>query len=241
MKYVDDIKKNLSEAKYLASPDELDDITDKLDQEDIVKIVDEEVVDEKAESKAQQRFMGMVHNCKKTGDCASAAVKKAADSMSAEDAEDFASTKHKGLPNKVEENGDEDYERASREVEYGINPEAGAEDYEAERNVKEEDGERDIDDMSSDVKKLMDKLGLDRFDAIFKRIDKPIEQAEVIAAFAERIGVPRGRLPIILQSMRKVAENKAPKMSKKELVETVLKSGEPKVIKTVKLKELKNK
>ena len=56
-----------------------------------------------AKSKAQQRFMGMVHQCKKTGDCASGSVKKAADSIKAKDAKKFAKTKHKGLPEKVGE------------------------------------------------------------------------------------------------------------------------------------------
>ena len=56
-----------------------------------------------AVSKAQQRFMGMVHAAQK-GDMEnpSPEVEKAADSMSDKDAKDFASTKHKGLPKKVE-------------------------------------------------------------------------------------------------------------------------------------------
>ena len=55
-----------------------------------------------AVSKAQQRFMGMVHAAQK-GDMEnpSPEVEKAADSMSDKDAKDFASTKHKGLPNKI--------------------------------------------------------------------------------------------------------------------------------------------
>jgi hypothetical protein len=55
-----------------------------------------------AVSKAQQRFMGMVHAAQK-GDMEnpSPEVEKAADSMSDKDAKDFASTSHKGLPNKV--------------------------------------------------------------------------------------------------------------------------------------------
>ena len=57
-----------------------------------------------AQSKAQQRFMGMVHAAQK-GDMEnpSPEVEKAADSMSDKDAKDFASTKHDGLPNKVKE------------------------------------------------------------------------------------------------------------------------------------------
>jgi hypothetical protein len=56
-----------------------------------------------AVSKAQQRFMGMVHAVQK-GDmeAPSKEVEKAADSMTDKDAKDFASTSHKGLPNKVE-------------------------------------------------------------------------------------------------------------------------------------------
>ena len=57
-----------------------------------------------SKSKAQQRFMGMVHALKK-GEMdpsdASPEVKKVAKSMKKKDAEDFASTKHKGKPNKV--------------------------------------------------------------------------------------------------------------------------------------------
>lgn len=55
-------------------------------------------------SKAQQRFMGMVHAAQK-GDMEnpSSEVQKAADSMSDKDAKDFASTKHKGLPDHVKE------------------------------------------------------------------------------------------------------------------------------------------
>ena len=58
---------------------------------------------EKAKSKNQQQFMGMVKKCQDTGDCASDEVKKAADGMKKSDVKDFASTKHKGLPNKVED------------------------------------------------------------------------------------------------------------------------------------------
>jgi hypothetical protein len=57
-----------------------------------------------AQSKAQQRFMGMVHAAQK-GDMEnpSPEVEKAADSMSDKDAKDFASTSHKGLPDHVKE------------------------------------------------------------------------------------------------------------------------------------------
>jgi len=55
-------------------------------------------------SKAQQRFMGMVHATQKGDmDSPSPEVSKAANSMSDKDAKDFASTKHKGLPDKKAE------------------------------------------------------------------------------------------------------------------------------------------
>ena len=56
-----------------------------------------------AKSKSQQRFFGMVHACQKTGDCASSKIKKVAGDISHKDADDFASTKHKGLPEKKQE------------------------------------------------------------------------------------------------------------------------------------------
>jgi hypothetical protein len=58
------------------------------------------VLSEKAVSKKQQRFMGMVHAAQKGEKPASKEVAKTAKGMGKKDAEDFASTKHKGLPEK---------------------------------------------------------------------------------------------------------------------------------------------
>jgi hypothetical protein len=60
-------------------------------------------VQEKAVSKAQQKFMGMVHAAQKGEKPASKEVGKAAKGMSKKAATDFASTKHKGLPQHVKE------------------------------------------------------------------------------------------------------------------------------------------
>ena len=57
-----------------------------------------------SKSKAQQRFMGLVHAFNKgdvKGSEVSKAVKDAAKSMKKKDTKKYASTKHKGLPNKV--------------------------------------------------------------------------------------------------------------------------------------------
>jgi len=59
-----------------------------------------------AKSKAQQRFMGMVHAFNKgelKGSEVSKQVKDVAKSMKKKDTKDFAKTKHKGLPNKVKQ------------------------------------------------------------------------------------------------------------------------------------------
>lgn len=61
----------------------------------------EEELEEKAVSKKQQKFMGMVHAAQKGEKPASKEVAKVAKSMGKKDAEDFAATKHKGLPEKA--------------------------------------------------------------------------------------------------------------------------------------------
>ena len=57
-------------------------------------------LDEKAVSKKQQKFMGMVHAAQKGEKAASPEVAKVAKSMKKSDVKDFAKTKHKGLPEK---------------------------------------------------------------------------------------------------------------------------------------------
>jgi hypothetical protein len=75
--------------------------------EDILQMMDdgEEQVSEKAVSKKQQRFMGMVHATQKGEKAPSKEVAKVAKSMGKKDAEDFAATKHKGLPEKKKPEG----------------------------------------------------------------------------------------------------------------------------------------
>jgi hypothetical protein len=51
-----------------------------------------------AKSKAQQKFMGMVHAAQMGEKAASPAVAEAAASMSKKSAKDFAGTTHAGLP-----------------------------------------------------------------------------------------------------------------------------------------------
>jgi len=63
----------------------------------------EATIAERAVSQAQQKFMGMVHAAQTGKKAASPAVAKVAGTMSKKAAKDFASTKHKGLPDHVKE------------------------------------------------------------------------------------------------------------------------------------------
>ena len=66
------------------------------------RATNEEVINEKSVSKSQQRFFGMVRQAQKTGEkkASSPEVARVAASIKKKDAKDFASTKHKGLPEK---------------------------------------------------------------------------------------------------------------------------------------------
>jgi hypothetical protein len=75
--------------------------------------VREEELDEKAVSKKQQKFMGMVHAAQKGEKAPSKEVAKVAKSMGKKDAEDFASTKHKGLPEKAKAKKEESLDKHS--------------------------------------------------------------------------------------------------------------------------------
>ena len=66
-----------------------------------IKMKEDEEVDEEATSKAQQRYFGMLKKCKEDGDCADAEMEKKAGEMTTKQIDDFAGTKHKGLPDKV--------------------------------------------------------------------------------------------------------------------------------------------
>lgn len=120
--------------------------------------------------------------------------------------------------------GENDDERAGRSIEYGApEPELGDADYEEIHKPIHEEGGIDTDKLRVDVAMLMDKLNLTQFDNVFKRIDKPQEQAEVIAAFAERIGVPRAKLGMVISTIKNVAENIKPSITKQKLEEFVRK------------------
>jgi hypothetical protein len=93
-----DTDENLPEwvqAKITKAVDYLDTARDYMDSKGGNK-----ELDEKAVSKKQQKFMGMVHATQKGEKAPSKEVAKVAKTMKKGDAEDFAATKHKGLPEK---------------------------------------------------------------------------------------------------------------------------------------------
>ena len=102
----------------------------------IKEMLGESVLAEKAVSKAQQKFMGMVHATQKGEKAPSKAVAKAAKGMSKKAAKDYASTKHKGLPAHVSEAGDEPAEPDSAAIAKKKAREAAA----RRRAEKEDDG-----------------------------------------------------------------------------------------------------
>lgn len=92
---------NTIEAIYLNVEKEMG-IDDEINVDDIP----DENLEEKSESKAQQKYMGMVRGVQKgelDSDDVSSDVIKTAKEMKPKDVKDFASTKHDDLPEKVEE------------------------------------------------------------------------------------------------------------------------------------------
>lgn len=113
------------------------------------------MVDEKAVSKAQQKFMGMVHATQKGEKAPSKEVAKVAKEMPKKAAKDFAATKHKGLPNKVKEEStdkeDNKAEKAGKKVAKDIEHDEGHKG--RDDNRAEKAGKKATKDIEYDDKK----------------------------------------------------------------------------------------
>lgn len=124
-------------------------------------------IDEKAVSKSQQRFMGMVHAVQK-GELdpkeVGKSVRKAAKSMSKKDAKDFAKTKHKGLPEHVDE-----MKLTAKDIAYIIN--------EAVNIIKERRGWNSMyKEVSVNIFELLKMCEND--DSIYEAVKEEMEQGE---------------------------------------------------------------
>jgi len=131
-----------------------------------------ENLEEKAVSKNQQQFMGMVHAYKK-GEMkdAPASVKKAAKGMTKKAAKDFASTKHKGLPTKVNEGNLREFEleiinkNGKRSVQkVHINPET-TELFDIIANLKKSPNVKDVEIKGSVNEGVMSELDIELQDS----------------------------------------------------------------------------
>jgi hypothetical protein len=102
-------------------------------------------------------------------------------------------------------------------------------------------GEESDEEMNLKAKKLMDMITKRIPANIISTITTPVAQREVIAAFAEMIGIPRNGLSTLISGLKdiskqqsSVAESK--RITKNQLLESM---GTRDVIKTIKIKDIK--
>lgn len=102
-------------------------------------------------------------------------------------------------------------------------------------------GEESDEEMNIKAKKLMDMIMKRIPQNIIDTIKTPIAQREVIAAFAEMIGVPRTGLSSLISGLKDISKqettNESLIITKNQLLETV--GLKKKVIKTIKVKDIK--
>jgi hypothetical protein len=102
-------------------------------------------------------------------------------------------------------------------------------------------GEESDEEMNIKAKKLMDIIIKRTPSNVISTITTPIAQREVIAAFAEMIGVPRNGLSNLISGLKDIAKQEVPVaegkvITKDELMESI---NPKKVIKTIKVKDIK--
>jgi len=121
-----------------------------------------------AKSKQQQKFMGMVHALNK-GDIkpsdVSKSVKDVAKNIKKSDAEDFASTKHSGLPRKVKEQILNAFKEYANKMSGNKLGGGGSYDYAPQKGLRDDDGYEDESvNEKADPKKF--RKGFERGDVI---------------------------------------------------------------------------
>jgi hypothetical protein len=102
-------------------------------------------------------------------------------------------------------------------------------------------GEESDEEMNIKAKKLMDLIIKRIPNNVISTITTPVAQREVIAAFAEMIGVPRNGLSNLISGLKDISKQQAPVaegkvVTKNELMESI---SPKKVIKTIKVKDIK--
>ena len=79
-------------------------------------------------------------------------------------------------------------------------------------------GQESDEDMNAKAKKLMDMIGKKIPSNIISTIKTPVARREVIAAFAEMIGVPRTGLANLISGLKDIATNKTPQQQQQQPV-----------------------
>jgi len=98
--------------------------------------------------------------------------------------------------------------------------------------------------LKSDVKKLTNLIKT-KFSIYLNKLDKPIEQAQFLTSMAQEIGVPLNKLSSIINTFKEISKDDVIPVSeskiikKKDLMESIENSIKPKVIKTIKIKDIK--
>jgi hypothetical protein len=173
--------------------------------------VEESKLEEKSVSKKQQKFMGMVHAVQKgelSPDKVGGDVADTAKSMKPKDAEDFASTKHKGLPEKVKPKKLNEFLSLHDTVEY-LSDRSGEEPFMQNGikwqfvNAKYPDGKTDIGvyrfghDLVYDYKRWNEEMGINenniKEDTLTMIADKQDSMSnKAVATGGQSSGVPMG-------------------------------------------------
>lgn len=168
-------------APELAAPIRLDEDTELRVLAGVTKLT-ESIIAEKAVSKSQQKFMGMVHAAHQGEPAASPEVAKAAKGMSKKDAEDFASTKHKGLPDKVSEADErKPAKKSEREVELPSGAKVKAtkvQGWQSQKADKEADSKKDESIDKAAFKEKFTKMVEAKKDKMKKKSEKMDEGSD---------------------------------------------------------------
>jgi hypothetical protein len=157
-----------------------------------------------AKSKQQQKFMGMVHALNK-GDIkpsdVSKSVKDVAKNIKKSDAEDFASTKHSGLPRKVKEQILNAFKEYANKMSGNKLGGSGSYDYAPQKGLRDDDGYEDesvnegmfstIDQIRQDSKDVRDFVKNVFKDRDFVKMKNDKEFIKYLKSIYESKGVPQ--------------------------------------------------
>jgi len=148
-----------------------------------------------AKSKQQQKFMGMVHALNK-GDIkpsdVSKSVKDVAKNIKKSDAEDFASTKHSGLPRKVKEQILNAFKEYANKMSGNKLGGGGSHDYAPQKGLRDDDGYEDNEgpkDESVNEVKVNYNFSKDELKRVLKLLGRGAStEVKMIKAFEKAFG-----------------------------------------------------